>query len=110
MRTWSITEVDIIKRELKRGKGDRQIAESLCKWGYPRSVFETGERVRLLQNLPANHEDLAFKRALLTAIKSGREQATVGIVKDQRPLRASVFQAEPRSSGCSSAAAQCAEG
>lgn len=54
-------------------------------------------------------KDHAFKRAMLGAIKSGEENAPMGVVKDHRPLLPTHFTREPNHSCCSSSAAACAE-
>lgn len=46
--------------------------------------------------------DVAFKRAMLAAIKAGTEHAVVGVVKDCRPWALKRMQPEPVASGCSS--------
>lgn len=113
------TEVVIIRRGFATQKTNAQISEMLKRCGYERSPESVGGKLialglirhtdRILaQKTYANHCDLAFKRAMLAAIKSGEEKAFIGVIKDYRPLRATTFQPEPKSSGCSSSAAECA--
>jgi hypothetical protein len=56
-------------------------------------------------------QDLAFQKAMMRAIASGRERPPmIGIFKDPRPLNApQLFEPVPHTSGCTSPALVCAE-
>jgi hypothetical protein len=54
--------------------------------------------------------DLAFQRAMQSAIAQGLEHPPMGVVKDPRPLNAPrLFEPVPHSSGCTSPALECAD-
>lgn len=56
-------------------------------------------------------QDLAFQKAMMRAIASGRETPPmIGVFTDPRPLNApQLFEPVPHSSGCTSPALACAE-
>ena len=53
--------------------------------------------------------DTKFQTAMLAAIKSGKERATVGTVKDNRPINPSRFMPGATISGCGSSASMCVD-
>jgi hypothetical protein len=53
--------------------------------------------------------DHAFCSAMRAAIRSGKENAHIGVIVDTTPFTAKPIYPEPMNSGCSSAAALCAE-
>lgn len=53
--------------------------------------------------------DQKFRAAMVRALVLGREKFTQGVFKDDRPFVGKIVRPEPFYSGCSSAAALCAE-
>lgn len=96
----------------------QQIVDRLALHGFLRTRGAVRSRCRTMglfhpkpRPLPPKKDtpDQKFKRAMLAALKTGKESAVLGVVKDRRPWTLKRIQPE-RSSGCSSPAALCAEG
>lgn len=123
---YTAPEQHIIKMGWEDGLSDQEIQELLKGSGFQRTILSIKAHRCRIMRLCGGHggwnrrkdvttplaattqtcklvsADLAFKRAMLGAIKNGTETAVLGVVKDRRPWALKKMQPEPIMSGCSS--------
>lgn len=127
-KVFSEAEDAIIRDGFNAKRFDREIGATLCAAGFQRTGASVGARrkklglmvhetmqnqAHVVSGAPAREEydDRRFQAAMQRAISAGRENARVGIIKDDRPFPVTRFQpASALHSGCGSSAALCAEG
>jgi len=129
---YTINEDELIGTMFMLDKTDAEIvAELRATLGTNRSVYSVNARRYKLGLITPNRPqavarntarersevkrdlvldgDRRFKTAMLAAIKSGAEDAIIGVIKDRRPFAPGTYQApEPDRSLCGSAASMCA--
>lgn len=128
-KAYTITEDRLIEELYAKNMSDAEISAIFTKRGFSRSNNSIGSRrahlglidttrpqsasrntqEKSVQKIRMAHADLAFKAAMLNAIKSGEERAVIGVVKDRRPFVLNTIRPEPVLSMCGSSAAMCTE-
>ena len=101
----------------RSGRPSGAIAWMLKKAGLKKNVHkrpsadEGGDAAPEGQAISFRRQDLAFQQAMRRAVALGKENPPmIGVYKDERPLAAPrLFEPVPHTSGCTSAARECAD-
>lgn len=116
-RKYTVREDQLVTELYRRGNKDTSISKAMAVLGFNRSVASIGNRrigLELVEysagmsKADFRADDLAFKKAMLSALKAGTETAVVGVVKDRRPIVLKTYQSESDRSLCGSSSDMCA--